>query len=129
MALAIVKSIAGEVKKLQLYVSLPGLHLSNEGLCDAAGEMACNPVNEFDEMNMMIGLIRDGADPPAERSVASGTPSTGARLLKSDDEVRADSLYAHGSTESVEMSDRVHLFVGAPRCTRSCRPSGTIGRA
>jgi len=53
---------AGEVKGLQLCVSLPRLHLSNEGLCDSAGEMACNRVHESDEINMMIGFIRDGAD-------------------------------------------------------------------
>src|SRR5215475_4234642 len=46
----------------KLIACLLGLHLSNEGLRDASGEMACNRVNEFDEINMMIGFIRDGSN-------------------------------------------------------------------
>ena len=38
------------------------LNLSNELSYDAAGEMACNCFNEFDEINMVISFIRDSAD-------------------------------------------------------------------
>ena len=46
----------------KLIACLLGLHLSNEGLRDASRKMACNRVNEFDEINVMIGFIRDGSN-------------------------------------------------------------------
>ena len=36
--------------------------MSNELSYDAAGEMACNSFNEFDEINMVISFIRNSAD-------------------------------------------------------------------
>ena len=56
------KSDAGRENRRAAAAACPELNLGNELSYDAASEMACGCFNEFDEIDVVISLIRDCAD-------------------------------------------------------------------